>query len=93
MAMIVPTTETQVTLRLTEGARAKLAEQAAKSGQDISDVASNLIEHAVTQPSIGEIMGPVWNQAAESGMKDEELDDFLRGELEAHRREKKAKSA
>jgi hypothetical protein len=38
-------------------------------------------------------MAPVRKQVAESGMSDEELDDFLRGELKAHRREKKAKSA
>ena len=93
MATNAPNTETQVTLRLSDRARTKLAEQAAKSGQDISAVASDLIEHAVTRPSIEEIMAPVWKQVAESGMSDEELDDFLRGELEAHRREKKAKSA
>jgi len=86
-------TETPVTLRLSERARAKLAEQAANSGQDLSAVASDLIEHVVTRPSIAEIMAPVWKQAAESGMSDGELDDFLRGEIEAHRREKKAKSA
>ena len=90
---IVPNTETHVTLRLSDQARAKLAEQAAKNGQDISAVASDLIEQAVTRPSIAEIMAPVWKQAAESGMSDEELDDFLRGELEAHRREKRAKSS
>ena len=93
MATSAKTTETPVTLRLSERARAKLAEQAAKNGQDLSAVASDLIEQAVTRPSIAEIMAPVWKQVAESGMSDEELDDFLRGELEAHRREKKAKSA
>ncbi len=93
MSTTVHTTETPVTLRLSERARAKLAEQAANSGQDISAVASDLIEHAVTRPSIAEIMAPVRQQVAESGMSVEELDDFLRGELEAHRRDKKAKSA
>jgi hypothetical protein len=55
-------------------------------------VASDLVEHAVTRPSIHEILAPFRKQVAESGMSDEELDDFFRGELEAHRREKKAKS-
>jgi len=93
MASNTPTTETPVTLRLSDRARAKLAEQAEKSGQDISAVASDLIEHAVTRPSVEEVLAPFRKQVAESGMTDEELDAFFRSELEAHRREKKAKSA
>jgi hypothetical protein len=91
MATTAHTTETPVTLRLSDRARAKLAEQAANRGQDISTVASDLIEQAIARPSIAEIMAPVRKQVAESAMSDEELNDFLRGELEAHRREKRAK--
>lgn len=86
-------TETSVTLRLSPHASAKLAEQATNSGQDISAVASELIEHAIGRPSIAQIMEPVRQQAAASGMDDDALDDFLRGEIETHRREKKAKIA
>jgi hypothetical protein len=86
-------TETSVTLRLSERARAKLAEQAAQSGLDISAVASDLIEHAVSRLSVDDVLAPFRKQVAESGMSDEELDAFFRSELEAHRREKKAKSA
>lgn len=93
MAASVQLTETPVTLRLSERARARLAQQAANRGQDLSAVASDLIEQVVTRPSIAEIMAPVRKQVAESGMNDEQLDDFLRGELEAHRREQEAKSA
>jgi hypothetical protein len=89
----IPTTETLVTLRLSDRARAKLADQAASSGKDISAVASDLIEHAVAQPSVDEVLAPFRKQVAESGMTDEELDAFLRGELETQRREKKAKPA
>jgi pyruvate carboxylase len=87
------TTETPVTLKLSDGARSKLVKQAAESGRDISAVASDLIERAVSQPSVDEVLAPFRKQVAQSGMSDNELDDFLRGELEAHRREKKAKSA
>lgn len=90
MATTKHTTETTVTLRLSDLAQARLAEQAARSGHDISAAVSDLVEHAVTRPSIDEIMAPVRKQVAESGMSDEELDDFLQRELEAHRREKKA---
>ena len=90
MATTEHTTETTVTLRLSDRAHARLAEQAAKRGHDISAAASDLIEHAVTRPSINEIMAPVRKQVAESGMSDDELDELLQKELEAHRREKKA---
>jgi hypothetical protein len=93
MATNVHTTETPVMLRLSERARAKLAEQAANSGQDISAVASDLIEQATARSSIDEVLAPFRKQVAESGMSDEELDAFFRGEIEAHRREKRAKSA
>jgi len=83
-------TETPVILKLSDRARAKLAERAASSGQDISAIASDLIEQAITRPPIDEIMAPVRKQFAESGMSDAELDQFLRGELDAHRRDKDA---
>jgi tRNA C32,U32 (ribose-2'-O)-methylase TrmJ len=93
MATPIHMIETPVTLRLSERARAKLAEQAANSGQDISAIASDLIEHAVICPSVDEVLAPFRKQVAESGMSDEELDDFFRRELEAHRRARKAKTA
>ena len=91
--MTVPlhTTETPVTLRLSDRARAKLAEQASRSGSDISAIASNLIESAVTRPTVDEILAPFRKQVAESGMSDGELDAFFRGELEAVRKEKRTK--
>ncbi|HZZ44311.1 MAG TPA: hypothetical protein VFE58_15360 [Tepidisphaeraceae bacterium] len=93
MSSAAQTTETPVTLRLSRRARDRLAEQAANSGQDVSALTSDLIEQIITRPSIAEIMAPVRQQVAESGMSDAELNDFLRGEIEAHRREKKAKLA
>jgi hypothetical protein len=93
MATASHTTDTPVTLRLSDGARAKLAEQAAKSGQDISAVASDLIEQAVTRPTVDEVLAPYRKQVAESGMTDEKLDDFHRDLLTKVRTEKKAKSA
>ena len=87
------TTETPITLRLSSAAQATLLRQARDTGKDLSQLASDLIEHIVTRPSIDEIMAPVHRQAAASGMSDQEIDDFLRSQLEAHRRENRAKSA
>lgn len=92
MAMTAHTTDTLITLRLSDEARAKLAEQAAKRGQDISVVASDLIEQAVTRPTVDEVLAPYRRQVAESGMSDDELDDFHRDLLAKVRNEKKAKS-
>lgn len=93
MATSAQITETRVTLRLSEWARAKLAEQAANTGQDLSAVASDLIEQAVTRPTIDEVLAPYRRQVAESGMSDDELDNFHRDLLAKVRSEKKAKSA
>jgi len=90
MAPTVHTTDTPVTLRLSDQARAKLAEQAARCGQDISAVTSDLIENAVTRPSIDEILAPVRAQVAQSGMGDEEIMDFGRDLLKKVRQDRKA---
>jgi hypothetical protein len=75
---------------------AKLEKKAAERQQSISTYSSHVVADAVTKPSLDEIMAPVRADFAESGMSEEEINDLLRGELEAHRREKreqKAKSA
>jgi pyruvate carboxylase len=93
MATTTQTTDIPVTLRLSAQASAKLAARAAESGQDVASCASELIEQAITRPSIDEIMAPFRKQVAESGMSDEELDDFHRDLLAKVRAEMKAKSA
>jgi hypothetical protein len=82
--------EIPLTLRLSERSRAELADRAAKTGRDVADVASDLIEEAVARGTAEGLLAPFRKQVAESGMSDEELDGFLRGELEAHRREREA---
>lgn len=86
-----PTTEIAMRLRLTQQAKDKLAEQAARSGRPLDEVASELLEQAVARPSVDELLAPFRKQVAESGMSDEELDDFHRRLLQEVRAEKKAK--
>ena len=83
-------TETPVTLHLSDRAHATLTERAAKNGQDIAAVASELIEQAIARPTVDEALAPFRKQVADSGMTDDQLDAFFRNEIEAHRREKKA---
>ena len=80
-------------LRLSQQARQNLEQRAAENGQDVEGFTSQLVERAVTNPTIDEILAPVRKQVADSGMSDQQLDDFFRSQLEAHRRDKKAKTA
>ncbi len=88
-----PTTELAMRLRLTQKAKDKLTQQAAETGRQLDDVASELLEQAIARPSVDELLAPFRKQVAESGMSDEELDDFHRDLLQKVRAEKKAKSA
>lgn len=73
------TTELLMKLRLSKQAGDKLAQRAAESGRDVAAVASDLIEQAITRPTVDEVLAPFRKQVAESGMSDEELDEFFQG--------------
>jgi len=88
-----PTIETTLTLRLTEETRRKLAERAAQDGRDMSDYASGLIEQAVSRPTLEELLAPVRADFTKSGMSDDQIMELGRKELDALRKERKAKSA
>jgi hypothetical protein len=70
-------TELAMKLRLSRQAREKLVRRATESGQDVAVVASDLIERAVTQPTVDEVLAPFRKQVADSGMSDEELTAFF----------------
>lgn len=81
-----------ISVSLSPSAEARLRARASESGQDVATVASELLGQAVAGPTVDEVLAPFRKQVSESGMSDAELDDFLRTELEAHRREKREKS-
>jgi len=93
MASTPFTSEIALKLHLSRRAQEKLARQAEQTGRDVADVASDLIEQAVTRPSVDDLLAPFRKQVAESGMTDEQLDDFYRDLTAKVRAEKKAKSA
>ena len=92
MSAISQPAEFILTLKLTKAVSDKLAQRAAEGGKDPANFVSDLIEREVTRPSVDEVLAPFRKQVAESGMSDEELDDFFRSEIAAVRREKKAKA-
>jgi hypothetical protein len=77
MATTEQMTELAMKLRLSKLASDKLVQRAAESGREIAAVASELIEQAITQPTVDEILAPFRKQVAESGMSDQELGDFF----------------
>ena len=82
-----------MTISIPDDIARKLQERAATSGQTLPAYAAKLVTDTVTKPTLDELLAPVRRQVEDSRMSDTELDDFLRDELEAHRREKKAKPA
>jgi hypothetical protein len=82
-----------INISLTPEAESRLRERTAVLGKDLTIVASDLLEEAVTRPSVDELLAPAHKQVAESGMSDEHLDGFFREVLKEVRDEKRAKSA
>lgn len=79
-----------INISLTPEAESKLRQRAAVLGQDMVTVASDLLEQAITRPSVDELLAPARKQVAESGMSNEQLDGFFRGVLNEVRDDKKA---
>ena len=80
-----------ISISLTPEAETKLSQRAARLGQDLSIVGSDLLEEAVRRPSVDELLAPARRQVAESGMDDRALDDFFRAVLKKVRGDRKRK--
>ena len=70
-----------INISLTPEAETKLRQRAAVLGKDLGTVASDLLEQAITRPSLDELLAPARKQVAESGLSDDQLDDFFRDVL------------
>jgi hypothetical protein len=69
-------TEMAMKLRLSKQASEKLSQRATRTGQDVSAVASGLIEQAVTQPSFQEPVVVQTSEATSAAISDDETIDF-----------------
>jgi hypothetical protein len=74
-----------MTISIPDDVAARLQKRAAVSGQSLPVYTAKLVADTVTKPTIDEILAPVREDFAASGMSEEETTDFLRGQLEAHR--------
>jgi len=68
-----------------------LEEKAAASGQDIKAFIEGMVKAQVLRPTLDEILSPVRQEFAESGMTEDELDDFLNEVREEVWQEKQAR--
>jgi len=55
---------------------ARLRERAEAQGEDVASYAARLLREAVASPSIEDLLAPFRQQVDESGMTNEQLDDF-----------------
>lgn len=94
MATPPQTVELPLTLRLSEQARAKLAERAAASGTDVAGYVSVIVEQNAHKPlSLEEISGPVYQRFLESGLTDDQLAERLEQEKHEARAQRRARQA
>jgi pantoate kinase len=82
------TTEVAMKLRLSRQASEKLNKRAAESGRDVASIASDLIEQAISQPSLEELLALSQAEFASTGMTENEMMDFGRELLGKVRGEK-----
>jgi hypothetical protein len=80
-----------MTISIPDDVVARLEKRAAISGQTVPAYAAMLVADTVTKPTIDELLEPVRDDFANTGMSEDEIADFLRGQLEAHRQEKKVR--
>lgn len=70
-------------------AEAKLRARAAEAGLDASSYAARVVEKAVSEPTLDEVLAPLRAEVAASGMSDEELDALLEEAKHEMRRERR----
>lgn len=59
-------------------AKARLAERAAATGQDLPSYVATLVKHFAEPPTpLEELSGPIYQRFLESGMTDDELGEML----------------
>ena len=85
-----------ISIPLSPEAEARLRERAEAAGEDITSFAARVFHDALTAPSVDELLVPFRKQVEDSGMTDDQLDNFyegLRDKVWDEHQTKRAKSA
>jgi len=73
-----------LTIHVSKDTGAILEEKAKVQGKDVSEYVEDLIEKEIDKPkTLDEILAPVRESFAQSGMTEEELDDLIENERQA----------
>lgn len=68
---------TTLTINIAPDVRVRLAERAKDSGKDLVEYVEVLVSEQVSRPTLDELLAPVRQEFAESGMTEDELDEFM----------------
>jgi len=72
-----------LTIQLTSEQEARLRERAAKQGQDPAEYAGSLVNKGLAVPALEEIIHPIREEFAASGMTEVELDNLIEAARDA----------
>jgi hypothetical protein len=82
-----------LTVPINPETEARLREQARVAGKEITAYVSQLVEQAAAKPSLDELLAPLRQQFADSGVSDEQLIEQITAAQQAYRAERQKKSA
>ena len=66
-----------ITIRVSPDVGARLQEKARSQGQDVVEYVEVMVAEQARQPTLDELLAPVRQEFAESGMTEDELDEFM----------------
>ena len=78
----------EITITLPEEVERALGRRAAASGQDVKAFVEEMVKEQALRLTLDEILKPVREEFAESGMTEEELDELIKAERRAMWEEK-----
>ncbi len=78
----------EITISVPKEVESILAQKAAAQGKDIKAFVENMVTTQAKRPSLGEILAPVRQDFAASGMSEDELDALIESERQAMWEEK-----
>jgi hypothetical protein len=66
-----------ISISISPKAEARLREKAAASGQPVEAYVSDIVERVASSTDVDELLAPFRKEVAESGMSDEQFDQFF----------------
>ncbi len=80
----------EITISVAPKIEGILAQKAAAEGQNIKEYIESLVERQAVRSSLDEILAPMREDFAKSGMTEDELDALVKAESRAMREERRA---